>query len=134
MDLSIARNCEMRREPSGLFYKCYCAALIVLMFGTAGCGPSIVIIHQDPTYPTVQISIDSGKTKTLELGDDISISVSEGSHLVNAVPMGENRCPWTEDGEGWTIWVEKEAELTLLPPVKTDNSLMRNAPNGAAEN
>jgi hypothetical protein len=109
------------------------AALIIIVLGIAGCGPSIEIIHQDPTHPIVQITVDNNRTKTLDYGDDTSVSVSEGPHLVRAVPKGENQCPWTDDGEGWTIWVEKEAQLTLLPPANADNSSLQQKTNGAAE-
>ena len=81
-----------------------------------GCAPSIVVVHKDPTHPTAMVSVDNAPPETLEFNDGLSVRVSRGPHTVKAMPPGGNFCPWTEGGAGWTIWVDREAVLTLLPP------------------
>ena len=90
--------------------------LFLPLWVVTACSPSVQVNHRDPTHQSVDIFIDNDTSKTLDYGDDESISVSEGAHVITALPVGEKASPWTEDGKGWTIWVEKEAILTLLPP------------------
>jgi hypothetical protein len=68
------------------------------------------------------VYVDNAEPKPLELDDRLAVRVSRGPHTVKVVPPGENFCPWTEDSEGWTVWVDREAVLTLLPPVSADDS------------
>ena len=83
---------------------------------STACSPSITIIHQDPTHESIRIIVDNKDRDRLRFGKDLSITVSKGNHTVVAFPEGETQCPWTTDGEGWTIWADKDAILTLLPP------------------
>lgn len=96
-----------------------CVGYGLLVFSLAACSASIEVKHRDPTHQSVQIIVDNDKIKNLDYGEDMSVSVSEGTHQITAVPQGEKSSPWTEDGNGWTIWVEKDAILTLLPPSAT---------------
>lgn len=91
----------------------------LIVFSLTACSASIQVKHRDPTHQRVQVNVDNDKIKNLDYGDDMSVSVSEGTHQITAVPMGEKSSPWTADGNGWTIWVEKDAILTLLPPPET---------------
>jgi len=99
--------------------------LIIVLFAMVGCAPKIRIAHQDPTHKIVLITVDNGKTKTLEYEDDMKVRVSRGVHVVDAKPKGSKTCPWTSDGKGWTIWVDKDSSLVLLPPVKTDTPAVK---------
>jgi len=85
-----------------------------------GCSPKITIRHQDPTHQLVRITLDQKDEGTLEYGEKESFSVSRGTHFLEAVPEGATQSPWTNDGKGWTIWVDRGAELTLLAPPKAE--------------
>jgi hypothetical protein len=90
--------------------------IVPALLGIVGCSPKITIIHQDPTNQRVLIRIDHGEVDTLEFGGKTSEKVSRGMHYVEAIPDGEKNCPWTENGKGWSIWVDKGTVLTLLEP------------------
>jgi uncharacterized protein YacL (UPF0231 family) len=64
----------------------------------------------------VKIILDKTTTERLEYGDEVSFNVSRGEHVVEAVPENKSFNPWTKNGEDWTIWVDRDAVLTLLPP------------------
>ena len=92
-----------------------CVILVILIFCGA-CSPEILIVHRDHTHKRVKIVLDKSEETRLEYGDDVSFRVSRGEHVIAAVPEDKSVSPWTENGEDWIIWVDKEAILTLLPP------------------
>ena len=98
------------------------------------CSPEIAIVHRDHTHQRVRVTIDKNKTKHLDFGDDVSVNVSRGEHLVEAIPEGKTECPWTDDGKGWIIWVDKNAILTLLPPASVPAGEERSASTRFAGN
>lgn len=82
----------------------------------------ITVLHQDYSHQRISVIID-GKTKTMAYGDELTERVSKGQHRIEAIPEGKKQCPWTEDGKGWTLWVDRKAVLTLLPPPPTPSSI-----------
>ncbi len=99
---------------------------ITAMSFMSGCSPKITILHQDPTHQNVRIRLDQKDKDTLDFGDKTSFYVSRGAHLIEAIPEGKKQCPWADDGKGWTIWVDRGAELTLLPPPKAASKKKKN--------
>ncbi|MDJ0763149.1 MAG: hypothetical protein QNJ97_09200 [Myxococcota bacterium] len=90
-------------------------AFISLAIAVIGCAPTVTVRHMDYTYDRVEIYLDNEFAGELEPGQSISQNVSRGIHLIEALPEGERTCPWTEDGSGIYVLVDREAELILLP-------------------
>ena len=88
---------------------------ILLLFG---CAPKLIIHHLDHTHPKVAVKIDEKDQGTLEYGGKISKRLSPGPHYVEAVPDGETGCPWVKNGDGWVVYIDEGAQLTLLPVSK----------------
>lgn len=95
-------------------------SLFLLAFCFSGCASSIAIHHQDPTYKRVSVKIDNRQRGELNYGGTKTVGVSRGAHQVEVVPVGSTASPWTQDGKGWIVWVDKDAILTLLPPAPTN--------------
>lgn len=90
--------------------------IVLLGFVLAACGgPTLMVRHQDPTHPLVDIRVDDENVGAIEYGETLSMRVEEGVHQVDASPRGSDTNPWTEDGSGWRLFVQYEAQLTLLP-------------------
>lgn len=93
--------------------------LLFCLTVVAGCGPSLTVRHEDPLHPTVEIRIDQELVDVVAFGDEVSISVDRGIHLVEAWPPGTESNPWTEDGAGWLVFVDEGAVLFLFPTVRS---------------
>ena len=89
--------------------------LALLALGATACAPKLIIRHDDPSVEFVQIRVDGDSEGFLDYGDAMKMRVRRGYHRVEAVPRGESFNPWAEDGEGWTFYVDRKAELTLMP-------------------
>ena len=89
--------------------------LLLCSMVAAGCGPSLTVRHEDPLHPTVEIRVDQELVDVVAFGDEVSISVDRGMHLVEAWPPGTESNPWTADGSGWLVFVDEGAILFLLP-------------------
>ena len=100
----------------------------LLLLCTIGCAPTITVVHQDPTTEKVLVKIDNREVDTLEFGEKYSKNVSRGMHYLQAIPEGQDHCPWAEDGKGWTVWVDEGSVLTLFPLPTTST---QNAPAAA---
>lgn len=89
--------------------------LLAAAFLAVGCAPKLIVRHEDPTYAIVQVRLDGEPIGLLEVGDSHAMRVRRGYHRVEAIPRGADANPWAADGEGWTFFVDRKAELTLLP-------------------
>ncbi len=92
-----------------------CIPAIALAGLFAACAPRLVIVHQDPSASFVQIRVDDENRGFVEPGSKWRSRVTPGYHRVEAIPRGESANPWAEDGVGWTVFIERKTELTLLP-------------------
>lgn len=81
----------------------------------AACSPKLIIRHEDPTVSFVQVRVDQENAGFLDHGGVWRSRVARGYHRVETIPRGASENPWAEDGEGWTIYVDRRAEVTLLP-------------------
>lgn len=79
------------------------------------CAPKLVIRHNAPEHSFVQVRIDEEERGFVEPGTTWRTRVSSGYHRVETIPRGASDNPWAEDGEGWTLFIERKTELTLLP-------------------
>lgn len=88
-------------------------ALVAL--GISACAPKLSIRHEDPGYAFVQVRVDGETTGFVEYGTTMSLRLARGYHVVETIPRGEDTNPWADDGEGWGFYVDRKAEITLLP-------------------
>jgi hypothetical protein len=79
------------------------------------CSPSITIRHNDPTHRLVQVVINGINEGEISYDDKKSFKVAKGRHKVEITPNGENINPWTKDNKAWYLFVDRGAELVLLP-------------------
>ncbi|MCP4677570.1 MAG: hypothetical protein GY854_19060 [Deltaproteobacteria bacterium] len=98
-----------------MMIRCIVILSLALSVLGLGCAPKIIIRLQDKKYKNVVVKIDDKKVGVLNYGDSLSKKVSKGNHSIDAMPKGSSQCPWTEDGEGWNVYVDEGATLTLLP-------------------
>ena len=98
------------------------ALLTTMSVLLAGCASHMKISHQDPTHKSLTVIIDGEEVGTLKFGKSKKKKLSKGMHSVKVVPEGQTDCPWTPDGQGWTIWIDQGAALTLFPPPNTDGT------------
>lgn len=90
----------------------FCIFILTLF---AGCAPKLIVHNLDHTYEQVAVQIDEKPVGTLEYGETLSKRLTPGPHHVLAHPQGETKCPWVESGDGWVIYLDEGAQLTLLP-------------------
>ena len=89
---------------------------VAAAFALGACAPKLIVRHEDPTHLVAQLSVDGQSTGFLENGRTLTMRVRRGYHTVNAVPRGgDGTNPWSDDGEAWTFYVDRKAEITLLP-------------------
>lgn len=79
------------------------------------CAPKLSIVHEDPTHAYVMVQVDGETSGFVEYGRTLSVRVPAGFHQVATIPRGEAGNPWCEDGDTWTLYVDRKAEITLLP-------------------
>lgn len=98
--------------------------LALCLAGTwaASCGPVVVVAHQDNTRDAVYVWVDREYVGQLELGEELAEKVERGRHLIEARPRGEQRSPWTPDGKGWSVFVDRGTILTLLPVIEPEDA------------
>ena len=82
----------------------------------AGCAPMLRIQHRDRTHPAAAIRVNDAPRVTIRYGESMSLPVSEGTCSIQAAPPEGGRNPWTDDGRGWEIYLEDDADLILLAP------------------
>lgn len=97
-------------------------ALCLAGMCAASCGPVVVVAHQDNTREAVDVWVDREYVGQLELGEELSEKVERGRHLIEARPRGEERTPWTSDGRGWSVFVDRGTILTLLPVIQPEDA------------
>lgn len=89
--------------------------LIVVTALGVGCAPKLVVRHEDPTHSLVHVELDGAPAGFVAFGDRFVTRVARGYHRIETKPQGVDTNPWAEDGQGWTFYVDRRAELTLLP-------------------
>ncbi len=89
--------------------------LFLLLGAIVGCAPRLSIVHEDPTYEFVMVQVDGETRGFVEYGGALALRVPRGFHRVAAIPRGETANPWCEDEDEWTFYVDRKAEITLLP-------------------
>ncbi|MFT6398782.1 MAG: hypothetical protein ACJAYU_003544 [Bradymonadia bacterium] len=94
--------------------------LIIPLFAAAAlalsaCAPKLSIRHEDPSYAFVQVRVDGETRGFVAYGTTMSMRLGSGYHMVEAIPRGEETNPWADDGEGWAFYIDRKAEITLLP-------------------
>lgn len=90
-------------------------AALLLAFGLVGCGGALNVHHLDPTHPVARVQVDDGPAQTLRYGERLRVRVAPGPHLITLHPP-EGPAPWTDGARPLVLYVDAEAELTLLPP------------------
>lgn len=91
------------------------AAVALASLAGGACAPKLVVRNGDPTIAFAQIRVDGESRGFVQTGKEVTLRLPAGYHHVEAVPRGETTNPWAEDGAGWTVYVDRKAELTLLP-------------------
>ncbi len=81
----------------------------------ASCRPVVAVVHQDHTREAVDVWVDREYVGQVGLGEELSEKVERGHHLIEARPRGDRTSPWTRDGKGWRVFVDRGTILTLLP-------------------
>ena len=91
--------------------------LLPLLIGSLApaCAPKLIIVHEDPTHSYVMVEVDGETSGWVEFGRSLAIRVPQGFHEVVTIPRGGESNPWCEDGDSWTFYVDRKAEITLLP-------------------
>lgn len=79
------------------------------------CAPKLSIVHEDPAYDYVLVRVDGETTGFVEYGQTLSVRVTTGFHEVSTTPRGSEANPWCEGGNSWILYVDRKAEVTLLP-------------------
>jgi hypothetical protein len=90
------------------------ASLLSLIL--VACAPALTIRHSDPSTKQIKILLDDQEEGVIEWGEDFVISLPDGVHSVNAVTAEDGLNIWSNDGRGWRIYLEEDAELVLLTP------------------
>jgi len=98
--------------------KYFLLTLLVL----AGCSPKLVVHNLDSTYEEVAVQIDQELAGTLSYGESLSERLPRGPHHVDAHPVGQEFNPWNERGQGWVVYLDEGAYLTLLPVAKSERN------------
>lgn len=83
---------------------------IVLMCGAAllwGCGPTLVVRHQDPTVKLARVVVDGQQVGEVAYGDELEVDIAPGWHEVEVEG-------WWEGGRG--VVVEDTCTITLMTP------------------
>ena len=91
---------------------------LAIFIWMAACAPLIKVTHADQTHPVARVYVDGEDEGPLEYGETMSTRVKWGQHQIVVVEESSGVCVWTEEEEGWWIWVLDEVELTLLPPLE----------------
>jgi len=86
-----------------------------LLAGSSACAPKLIVRHEDPAATFAQIRVDGESRGFVQLGETMTLRPGRGYHRVEAVPRGETSNPWAADGEGWNVYVDRRAVVTLLP-------------------
>ncbi len=92
--------------------------LALTAIGLSACAPKLSIRHEDPTHALVQVRVDGATTGFVEYGMTMSLRLPRGYHMVETIPRGEDRNPWADDGDGWSFYLDRKAEITLLPDME----------------
>lgn len=80
----------------------------------AGCGPTLLVRHQDPTVPAALVRVDGAVVGRVEYGDELEIDVAAGWHQIEAVRA-------SDEADGWwsgprEVVVEDTCTVTLMTP------------------
>lgn len=87
----------------------------LLLIGATACAPKLVVRHEDPTVASVEVRVDGERRGFVSPGDVLRMRLSRGWHTVLAVPEGSDENVWSSDGDAWSLYLDKRADLTLLP-------------------
>ena len=93
------------------------AAFVVLslLSASSACAPKLIVRHEDPAATFAQIRLDGESRGFVQLGESMTLRPGRGYHRLEAVPRGDATNPWAADGEGWSVYVDRRAVVTLLP-------------------
>ena len=90
-------------------------ALFMVAVSSAACtSPSIVVRHEDPRVQTAVVWVNDERVGTVERGEELSIDVARGVHVVEVKAKGESQSAWTTDGGPVELVVDVRAILTLM--------------------
>ena len=90
----------------------------VLLCALGACAPQLRVSHDDPSAAAVEIKVDGERAGFLSHGERVTVKLRRGWHHVSTIPEGASENPWAPDGEGWMIYVDRRAEVTLLPEMR----------------
>jgi hypothetical protein len=88
-------------------------SLVVMCCGV-GCGPTLVVRHQDPTVALAEVRLDGAVAGELAYGDELELDVGTGFHQVEVVRASDKTAAW------WSgpmeVVVEDSCTVTLMTP------------------
>ena len=92
--------------------------LLVMLLGgwLAGCGPHLIVRQLDRSHPRVDISVDGRPVGTVAFGETLKVALEPGPRRIRARVSGSDQSPWSAPDDFWSIIVENDVFLSLLPP------------------
>ena len=79
-----------------------------------GCGPTLVVRHQDPTVALAEVRLDGAVAGEVAYGDELELDVGAGFHQVEVVRAHDKAATW------WSgpmeVVVEDSCTVTLMTP------------------
>jgi len=93
--------------------------LIVGLLGgmLAGCGPHLIVRQLDRSHPRVDISVDGRRVGTVAFGETLKVALERGPRRIQAQVSGSDERPWSAPDDFWSVVVENDVFLSLLPPL-----------------